>query len=165
MALERLYIGVDPGDSGAVAAIGEDGRLVWVVDMVDAKPELFFPEHLAAVEAQHAFPNIPAQTNFKMGVNLGYWRGVFEAIGVPFEEVAASKWQRAICGALPKDRPKKKRAIAEWAGRRWPTAELRGPRGAVLDGRSDALCLAEYARRQFVAYQAAELVPAGARSE
>jgi len=148
-----IFIGVDPGKEGAVAVLNADGCIEELRDMVEVETGLavepLIPHaYFACVEAQHAFPKIAASTNFKMGLGLGFWRGVFKALAIPYEEVAASKWQRLICGALPKEKRQRKRAIAEWAHRRWPTAELFGPKGGLRDGRSDALCIAEYARRQ-----------------
>ena len=154
-----IYLGVDPGMDGAVAFLGDHSAQVY--DMADREIVLrLLREHpgditLAMIEDCHAFPKINATTNFKMGCALAFWEGVFAALLIPCEKVAAGKWQRTICGALPKGRPAKKKAIAEWAARQWPGIELRGPRGAVKDGRSDALCIARYGQRLRLAAKAA----------
>lgn len=143
----RYYAGVDPGATGGVVVLNEDGVLIGIWDTGG------FPGWSGlvsmVVEQQHAFPNITATTNFKMGQGSGYWRGWCRALGIGLEEVSAGKWQRAICGTLPRERKAKKKAICEWARRRWPQFADRfvGPRGAVLDGLSDAACIALYAVR------------------
>ena len=165
-----IVVGVDPGEKGAIAMLGDATVAVWdtvaTADFLKAIREHPMDIDLLVVEATHAFPKINATTNYKMGRGGGLWEGICRALLIPSQEVAASKWQRAICGALPKERPARKRAIADFAGRRWPTVELRGPRGAVLDGRSDALCIAEWGRcRLGDMLKADELVSKGENDE
>ena len=60
--------------------------------------------------------------------------------------VTPKTWQKA-CGIAfkPKSAPaEKKRVVAAKAHQLYPSAALHGPRGGLLDGRSDALMIAHH---------------------
>ena len=101
---------------------------------------------LATIEMQHAFPGMQVKSTWALAEGYAYCRYLLESLYIPYQTVTAPKWQREMCGTLPKDRKQRKAAIGEWARRRWPQAELTGPRGRLLDGRSDALVIAEWGR-------------------
>jgi hypothetical protein len=70
----------------------------------------------------------------------------FQALGVSLVEVPPKDWQREYKIRSTKDDDTKAQSYLI-ASRMFPEVELRGPRGAVLDGRADALLIAEYGRR------------------
>lgn len=59
------------------------------------------------------------------------------------DRVTPKKWQKFIGVTAKGDAIKKN--VAEIAARLYPNAQLHGPRGGLLDGRSDALMIAHYA--------------------
>jgi len=153
-----IYLGLDPGATGAIAALDEQGNCLWLRDLtLPFRPMMLsvrdaawyrgtYDYVLAAVEHQHAFPGMAARSTWALAEAYTYCRLLLEALAISYQTVTAGKWQKRVCGSLPKDRKQRKLAVAEFARRRWPEAELTGPRGKMLDGRSDALCLALYAR-------------------
>ena len=71
----------------------------------------------------------------------------FTGLGVSLIEVPPKEWQRefGIKGGKGDDTKAQSYLIAS---RMFPGVELKGPRGAILDGRADALLIAEYGRRR-----------------
>ena len=65
---------------------------------------------------------------------------------IPYEFVTPRKWQKVVYDSAKKlDDPK--RQSFELASRLFPTLEFKTRRGRILDGRSDAMLIAEYARK------------------
>ena len=107
---------------------------------------------LIALEDVHSFKGQGVSSCFSFGKNVGQWQGIFAALSIPWVAVTPQAWQRGkkgCSGVLDKVSNKKdiKLQVFEFAQRRWPTAPLVGPRGGKMFGRADALCLAEYARK------------------
>ena len=54
------------------------------------------PSSVAVVEAVHAMPKNGSVSGFKLGRSYGFLRGCLTALGIPFIEVNAGKWQKAL---------------------------------------------------------------------
>lgn len=156
-----LIIGIDPGVSGAVAALGS-GTL-WVEDLptraaargksaLDVDGEALgsilwvsrqFTQVNAYVEQVQSRPRQAGQ--FAFGVNYGRVLGVLEALGIQIVHVPASKWKPAM-GLRGED----KATSVALAAQLFPHLkdQLYGPRGAPLDGRAEALLIAYYGSKQ-----------------
>lgn len=111
-----MIIGIDPGISGAIAAVDAHGRLLWVEDMpirdsgkqsrkqneVDgAALGRLLRLHVmdidrACVESVHAMPAQGVSSMFSMGETCGVIRGVLEALCVPVVRVQPQAWKRAF---------------------------------------------------------------------
>jgi crossover junction endodeoxyribonuclease RuvC len=153
-----LFLGIDPGMTGAVALLTATGSVLWVKDTPVAKVErkggrttheylwadmaaLFDeipgPVH-AGLEATHAMPDQGVTSMFAMGRGLGLWQGILAALEIPFVMVQPQAWKkRYSLLSLGKDGAR----IAAQA--RWPDAQL----SRVKDhGRADSLFLADYTR-------------------
>jgi hypothetical protein len=98
------------------------------------------------IEKSQAFPDQGAVSNFSTGHGFGLWLGLIVAMGLGHELVRPAVWKKDM--GLDKD---KKRSIMI-AKRLFPvTADLyKVPRGRVdsLDGRAEALLMAEWMRRK-----------------
>lgn len=97
----------------------------------------------AIVEAQQAYPNQGAVSNYSTGYGYGMILGVLSALGIPFETVSPKTWQKAF--GISHDTKGQSCLVAQ---RLFPQQELYTRKGKALDGRADALLLAEYARRR-----------------
>ncbi len=166
-----IYVGVDPGKIGAVARM-RDGIIERLEDVPTVKvgkkgnkreidvralsllvcwPMLseFKPasELFVTIEKQQAYPKQGAVSNFSTGRAFGQLEGVVAALGIPHLIVPPKTWQKMMTAGIPGDDPKGRSVIA--ATRLFPSMadQLRGPRGGIKDGRSDALLIAEYGRR------------------
>lgn len=167
------FLGIDPGKAGGLALIDDLGRLVEVVnspetlslraDLLSGWDDLY-PIRLAALErvhgAAHTFKakkdgsrvRMSAQGAFTFGADFGAWSAMLTMLKIPFILPTPVQWQKRVIGPRPKRQIKGdsdiKRWVAEFVSRRWPGAPIYGPRGGLLDGLSDALALAEYARKE-----------------
>jgi hypothetical protein len=154
--MTRLFVGIDPGAAvsapGAVGVIDEAGRYVSVTDlganvgdlhdtflvlpgleMADGDPFLF------ALEEQQSFPGQGVASSFKLGAHYGALLGLLTGLGYPHRLVRPAKWKQHLGLSRDKERS---RAMARQL---WPSAPL----SRVKDhGRSEALLLAEWLRRQ-----------------
>lgn len=159
-----IYAGIDPGLSGAIAWILPDGT--W--EGADAPLAKYHEKReldahgaaellrrlatagqphggvLVTIEAVHSMPGDGRVGDFSFGDGFGVWRGVAGALGYQLERVAPATWKKRMLDGLP---PGKHSSIL-LAERLFKCGDwLRGPRGAELDGRAEALLLAEYGRR------------------
>jgi len=99
-----VIVGIDPGKTGALAALDGDGHLVAVHDMPDSPAIL---AHLlrdwtsqygvvaAWVEKVASRPGQGVSSTFKFGVGYGQILGVLAAVGIPTHHVTPSVWKKA----------------------------------------------------------------------
>jgi len=150
------YIGIDPGKSGAICLLVPDANKIGFIDNsvkpVDiatwirlAKSE--FVIYSAMIEKVHAIQGTSAGSNFSFGYNTGLISGVIQASGLGLDQVTPKMWQKHI-SVKAKGKAIKKE-VAEICERLYPHASIRGPRGGLLDGRSDALMIAHYAYHKY----------------
>ena len=155
-----VIIGIDPGVSGAVAAINEQGEVVGLADtpiikagnkalynvsgMADTLRSLSLGGKgvLAVLEQAQAMPGLGVSSTFSTGRSFGLWEGILGALEIPFITVRPSVWVKSVLTGVAGQG--KERSI-KFAMQAFPFAELipegcRKPR----DGRADALCLAWY---------------------
>ena len=147
----KSWLGIDPGKSGAVALISQDGQALvedYPGDAVAAADLIrqWRADHkieLACLESVHAMPKQGVTSMFKLGQNFGAWQGILAALGISHVLVRPQAWQSGI---LTKgDGADTKAQSLAAARRRWPDLEL----GRKKDhGRADALHLAAYAKAQ-----------------
>jgi len=159
--VEQLFMGVDPGASGAFAIISNNNTVFelqdWPGDEIhlsDLVRTILEEIHnngyslMAAIEYCHAMPKQGVTSMFKFGTNYGIWKGVLAMAEIPFYTVTPQKWQKGLI----KKAQDKKPALAA-AGRLFPNAELYGPRGGGKDGRADALLISYWIKSQNHAYR------------
>jgi hypothetical protein len=144
-------IGIDPGASGGIVAIRDDGVLAWPMpeterDILDVlrtvAVDIQGRPARAVIEAVNPQPKNGAQGNFTFGRSYGGLRMALVAAGIPFESVSPVKWQRSF--GLPTEkaagsRTAKKNAHKARAQERFPTVK-------VTHAVADALLIAEWGR-------------------
>jgi crossover junction endodeoxyribonuclease RuvC len=153
-----LYLGIDPGLSGAIALVSGDGQFVMVEDMplmargngrvrheVDAGGIAHLLRSHASdivhgvIEQVAAMPGQGVASMFSLGHSAGAATATLAVLGVGFELMAPAKWKRIV--ELPAD----KALVLAAARRRWPGAPLT----RVKDhGRAEALFLALLAMKR-----------------
>jgi crossover junction endodeoxyribonuclease RuvC len=163
-----IYIGIDPGLSGAVAVIDEgvintmDPVTVSVFDTPTAVVEgektkreylatamaLLLKSYagrtdvLAVLEHVHSMPKQGVSSSFCFGRGKGMWEGILAAYNIPTELVSPQRWKKEIMA----DQGKDKSAARFKAMALFPS--LADQLKLVKhDGRAEALLMAEYARR------------------
>lgn len=151
----KAWIGIDPGEKGAVGIIEAIGGDVKVIDCPDTLAELariihgikeIYWERFVFMEKVNPFHKSSAKSAFTFGENNAAWKMGFAMVKTPIHFVTPRKWQALVYDSAKKlDNPKKQ--SYELAIRLFPDLELKTKRGKILDGRTDAILIAEYCRR------------------
>tara|TARA_Y100001951_G_scaffold21895_1_gene16865 strand:+ start:928 stop:1389 length:462 start_codon:yes stop_codon:yes gene_type:complete len=143
--------GIDPGSNGAICVLdSNDPAYIALLDLGKTttfdtaqwlhkqKPDIVWIEDI------HSLFGMSARSNFGFGRNLGIVIAISEVAthGQIAKTVTPKIWQK-FAGVTAKGKWIKKE-VAQIATKLYPTASLRGKRGGLLDGRSDALMIAHY---------------------
>lgn len=159
-----IYIGIDPGLSGAVGIISDyegagGGVTVSVYDTptfkVDTKnkfnvtamsamlkPFIGVETVLVVLELVHSMPKQGVASSFSFGEGLGMWKGIIGAYSLPLEMVSPQRWKKAMLA----DQGKEKDASRFKAMQIFPELTEKLSRKKD-DGRAEAILMAEYGRR------------------
>ena len=149
----KVYLGIDPGKSGALAIVDSDGGLVEATDypgdvcaaasiVRDWRTVHGASIERAAIELVHSMPGQGVKSMFSFGENYGAWQGILAALFIPFILVKPQQWQKGVI--RPGDGADAKARSLAVARRMFPDAELSRKKD---HGKADALLLADYARR------------------
>ena len=160
-------IGIDPGLDGGIALVTPSyssivldpptlevkgkgkkpstKRLYFISEIVAKLKEwkdMYLPL-MCYIENVHSMPGQGVVAMFSMGRGLGMYEGILHALGIPFEYVTPQAWKKVMLQGQNKE----KDASVYKAMQLFPYAELNTKRGRLLDGRAEALLIAEYGRR------------------
>lgn len=160
-------MGIDPGAKGCACIISQyiDEPVIFRDYEPDNEKKYF--EKLCYLHSQtpiftvlekvSAMPGQGVTSMFSFGRNLGLWEGFLMLVRYPYRMVSPQTWQKELGISKPTktgnkaiDKKAIKEAIKQHITRLFPNAELYGKRGAYLEGRGDALCLAYYARQIYL---------------
>ena len=159
-------VGVDPGNKGAFCLLIPETKQIMFRETTLPALELYmwftailheFNLAICMIEKVHAIPGSTAKATFSFGANVERVTIIPEIAEVSVDRVQPKAWQKFIGLVMPQnmtgpDNASKrknyiKKEVATIATRLYPKAEIRGPKGGLLDGRSDALMIAHYAAR------------------
>ena len=136
-----IYFGIDPGKSGAIAAIV--GSRACTYKMPDTEGDIleFFSrvpkDSKILIERLHGMPGMSGTAMFSFGRHYGSLRMGMLSLGLRFDDVPPQTWQKAL-GCLTKGDKNITKARAQ---------EL-FPGVKCTHINSDALLIAEYLRRR-----------------
>lgn len=126
--MTRPIIAIDPGAAGGVAWTESDGT-VWAAPMpsgMTAQADLLrslvasLPGAVAVLERVGGYvPGNSGPAACTFARHCGHLEAALYLLGVPSEQVAPGVWMKAL-GALPSEKPERKRAIREAMARRYP---------------------------------------------
>ena len=161
---QAIYVGIDPGSSGGLAALHNRPSCVsmpdtdrdlwdWISQTADSLTPVF-----AVIEkvsgwtggnknksgAPYAHEGAPGSAMFKFGTSYGGLRMALVAAGIPFEEVVPRTWQKAL-GITPRAKTESK---GQFKNRLKAKAQQLFPSEKVTLATADALLIAEYCRRK-----------------
>lgn len=156
----KIYIGIDPGQTGAMAVIvtdiagspaGFNYPKTVVFDYDDGNALSFLQEWTspnriwqACLEKVHSMPKQGVSSSFKFGTNFGIWIGRLEALGIPYDFVTPQKWQKVMFDSMTKG--DRKAMSLDRARRLFP--DMSDVLKRKKDhNRAEALLIAEYCRR------------------
>lgn len=144
-----IYLGIDPGKSGAMAVIFDGMDETMLVPFEERKYinvlcNLSGRKVKTCLEHVTAMPKQGVTSMFNFGVNFGYIRGLLEAYSIPYELVRPQKWKKEF--SITGD----KNSSLEVCRRLFPDVSLRRTDKCRKDddGMAEALLMAEYARRR-----------------
>lgn len=145
----KTYIGIDPGKSGALALLTEDGQCTVVPFQESAYTAILKaasgPSSVCCLEKVGAMPGQGVVSMFNFGHNLGYIEGLLQAFDIPYQLVPPQTWKKEFCVTSDKN------TSIEVCRKLFPhvcllpTSRSRKP----SDGMAEAMLMAEYARRRF----------------
>ena len=136
-----MYIGIDPGKTGAVAILDDKGNYINVLDfgqeglmstLIDYAPVVKF----AYLEKVHSMPGQGVVSTFSFGENFGWWQGVLGSLGIPYATIRPQDWMKKY--SLQKSSASDKPGL-EVARKLFPEAPLRLKKH---HNRADALLIA-----------------------
>lgn len=147
-----VSIGIDPGKTGAIAVMDDDGILCleqfnvdkyvdvlsYVVQSTSAK------DIKVCLEKVGAMPGQGVVSMFNFGHNLGVIEGILSALRIPYQLVPPQTWKKEF--SLTGDKAKS----VEVCKKLFPWVDLRATDRSrkPSDGLAEALLMAEYARRR-----------------
>jgi crossover junction endodeoxyribonuclease RuvC len=155
-----IFVGIDPGLSGAVAVIYPHGQIdifdTPTLTVVGEKTKRKYngsgmasilepfqtEEVLVILESVHSMPKQGVASSFSFGEGLGIWKGILSAYKLPLEMPSPQRWKKALLA----DQGKNKDASRFKAIQLFPTIADQLSR-VKDDGRAEALLMAEYGRR------------------
>lgn len=164
--MDKVYIGIDPGASGYICALAPETNEVEFIKTIE-KPHIIYQSlinlrkdfiiKMIMIEDVHSIPLVSAKSNFNFGFNCGLLYGIIGSTGIGLDKVQPKVWQKYIGLITPvrkKGAPKIpsavrnqkiKKDVAAICERLYPEINIRGPKGGLQDGKSDALMIAHYA--------------------
>ena len=151
MSTDNVFIGIDPGKKGAICVLIPEPKLIGFFepeyDQTTFRLLNGFCEsynvRVVMVEQVSSIRGASAGSNFTFGYNTGLVNMLATLLPTSHDLVRPKAWQKKV--GVTKKGPAIKKEVAAIAHRLYPDAELYGPRGGLLDGRSDALLIAHYA--------------------
>lgn len=99
---------------------------------------------VAAIEEVGPRPMEGVVASFRFGAGYGMWTMALAALGIMRYEIPSMRWKRDVFATRGQD----KDASVIKAEQLFPSLVFRTERGRLLDGRAEALLLADYLRRQ-----------------
>ena len=144
----KIYIGVDPGKSGALALLFPDGT----IEVIPFNSEGYMAvlsglkgqDVKCCLEKVGAMPGQGVVSMFNFGHNLGFIEGLLQANRIPYQMVPPQTWKKEF--SLSSDKAKS----IEVCQKLFPNVSLLATERSKKpnDGMAEALLLAEYARRK-----------------
>lgn len=140
-----IYFGLDPGQSGGIGAIWDDGKPFLTQcrfdgtehDVIDWLKSFDLGNCRAVLEKVGAMPKQGVSSTFKFGSQFGFCRGVLTSLEIPFKLATPQKWQ-GVMGCRTGGNKNISKAEAQ---RRWPQLK-------ITHRNADCLLLAEYCRTE-----------------
>lgn len=151
-----IYLGVDPGAKGGLAAIDENSKVLFAVPMsrenlVNYIKKLHYDiietndGVIACVEKVGAMPGQGVTSMFSFGKSAGFIEGVLESFQIPYQLVPPQTWKKSF-SLLHKD----KKASIETCKQLFPGVNLLPTERCrkESDGLAESILMALFAKRK-----------------
>lgn len=160
--MSQLFLGIDPGQSGAYAIVDEGGALVEVGDLPVLASEPLVLDVVALLEARSSKPMVAIEEPFanrsassisqmNQGIFYGMMLGIIQTLELPLERIRPQHWKSEMGVPMgSKYTPKEKKELSrKRATDLWPESQQRWSRQKDHD-RAEAALIAECLRRRVV---------------
>ena len=156
---KKAYIGIDPGASGALCLLIPETKEIefcstkdpaeiyeWLVSIQKA-----YHAVIILLEDVHSIYGTSAKSNFNFGRNLGRVETLAEVSEIGFDRILPKAWQSKCNIKVPQGitGPARKKLLKKNTAQKckelYPQAAIYGPKGGLLDGKSDSLMIAHAA--------------------
>jgi len=155
------FIGCDPGAKGAFCLLVPQDDKPPILNFVDNDLHVdmlntwlkncnnLYNIKMSMLEDVHSLPVMTAKSNFSFGKNLGIVDTLLRLQSFGLDKVKPKAWQKEV-GVKPIPKGTKrtpvqlKNEVAALCESLYPGCDIRGPKGGLKDGRSDALMIAHY---------------------
>ena len=147
----RIFIGIDPGKSGAICFMFE-GKMftrkcpTTLHDMVDIFHEIdeIAPnlQKYACIEKVHSFPGQGVRSVWTFAENFAFWKAIMATLKIPYIQVGPKMWQRYYSTAIPKDKKDRKNYLKQLAQEKYPSTK-------VTLYNAEAILIAEYCKYKY----------------
>ena len=147
-----IYIGIDPGQRGAMSILEDNARLPTIIpfnkeEYIDRLRLLFYEEAecICCIEAVHALPRQGVTSTWAFGQSYGWLLGVLDTLCIPYQPITPQKWKKEF--GLNSDKAKS----VEVCKQLFPGIKLlRTERSRKEDDNiAESALLALYAKRKF----------------
>jgi hypothetical protein len=151
---DPLYLGIDPGKTGAGVLVDQRGLMVdsfrfakHTLEETDAwLAELRGGGHVAALEKVASSPQMGVRSAFSFGRSLGQIEALLVSSGIRIVRVAPRTWQKTF-GIQPRRKKPNPETQTQFKKRVRALAEERFPGHIKTADLADAALLAEWCRR------------------
>ena len=147
-----IYVGIYPGASGGLVAIGPDNHVLvhtkcpdTVHDLADIYRHICeLPRRYdscsikACIESVHSMPGNSGRSMFTFGTNYGMHLGLLAANKIPYIKCTPSVWMKHY-GSMPRDKKDRKNHIKQLAQQLYPDTDK-----PITLATSDAVLIAHY---------------------
>lgn len=118
----NTFIGIDPGQTGAVAILSTTERAV-VFDtpilLVGAGKKTQHEHNInqmahilrenaanaiAAIESVHSMPDQGVSSSFRFGKGFGIWLGILGTLQIPYTLITPQRWKKTMLDGMGKDK-------------------------------------------------------------
>lgn len=137
-----IYIGIDPGASGGMAGLDDDGKILACMAFAKMTEKDIYDQfdtgqikRKAVLEYVTPMPKQGVASTFKFGRSFGLLEGLLIGSETPYRLIRPQQWQKFLRCMSRGDKNVTKRA----AQQRWPNAK-------ITHAVADALLIAEYCR-------------------
>jgi len=144
--MNDYYIGIDPGEKGAVVVLNSEGKLVDCMicpntqkGMIDFLQKYSFEDAFCIIEKVHGMPGMSGSGMFTFGTNYGSWTMGLLTCNIPFEEHSPQKWMKYY--SLKKEQKESKQ---DWKNRLKDRAHKLFPKEKITLATADAVLIAFY---------------------
>lgn len=147
-----IYIGIDPGQKGAMALLEDNARLPTIIpfnkeEYIDRLRIIFYEEApcVCCIEAVHSISGQGIASSFRFGESYGWLLGMLDTLCIPYQPITPQKWKKEF--GLTADKAKS----VEVCKQLFPGIKLlRTDRSRKEDDNiAEAVLLSLYAKRKF----------------